>query len=230
MLVCIFIASHCLSFHLIFMNVQRSVWHFSFLPHPFSQWFSFIFVAFLITIIYRLTNIFHTHSHIWIMTLIWLYTFLLWLLYNFITLLHIGATNKEFNLNFRENKKKKTVLTWHSYMPWSLRCTNLICSVQVLVPGVCRMPNRSSFVYIWSPDDKMCQSRRRIQVIWFCFYGKFEETSVIVVKSNQNLFNSASRVFRCTYITYCSVPTSDRNIEKYNKLLFFFLEFQFHLN
>lgn len=58
--------------------------------------------------------------------------------------------------------------TWHSYMPWSRRWTNLICNVHVFEPGVCNMAKRSSFVYIWAPDDSMCQSLRLIQDIWFC--------------------------------------------------------------
>lgn len=60
------------------------------------------------------------------------------------------------------------LLTWHSYMPWSRRWTNFICNVHVLEPGVCNMANRSSFVYIWAPDDNICQSLRRIHDIWFC--------------------------------------------------------------
>lgn len=43
-------------------------------------------------------------------------------------------------------------------IPWSLRWTNFICSVQVFDPGVCNMAKRSSFVYIWAPDESMCQS------------------------------------------------------------------------
>lgn len=53
-------------------------------------------------------------------------------------------------------------------IPWSLRWTNFICSVQVFDPGVCNMAKRSSFVYIWAPDESMCQSLRRIHEIWFC--------------------------------------------------------------
>ena len=59
-------------------------------------------------------------------------------------------------------------LTWHSYIPWSLLWTNFIWHVHVFDPGVWRTANLSSFVYICAPDDKICQSRRLIQDIWFC--------------------------------------------------------------
>lgn len=115
-----------------------------------------------------------------ISNLIILYVFLLWLLqfyYLFYSVILCFFALKSsrttmmcnnINLIWNFSCEIKSVLTWHSYMPWSLRCTNFICSVQVLVPGVCKIPKRSSFVYIWSPEDRMCQSRRRIQVIWFC--------------------------------------------------------------
>lgn len=136
-----FLASHCLCLHLIVINVQRSVLYFSFLPHPFftttpnyqAHEFPFIFVAFLITIIYRLIprRFFFSHTHAWIMTLIRLYTFLLWWLqfyYTFYTFHETG--NNKFNLNFHKYKKNCTYLTLvHAMIP-ALHKFNLQC------PGV----------------------------------------------------------------------------------------------
>lgn len=78
----------------------------------------------------------------------------------------ISLATAKRNTNVYNNFGK--LLTWHSYMPWSRRWTNFICNVHVLEPGVCNMANRSSFVYIWAPDDNICQSLRRIHDIWFC--------------------------------------------------------------
>lgn len=82
----------------------------------------------------------------------------------------IITDNRDGEMRCAEQERQTDGLwpTWHSYIPWSLRCTNLICRVHVFEPGVCRITNRSSFVYICAPEDSMCQSRRRIQDIWFC--------------------------------------------------------------
>lgn len=63
--------------------------------------------------------------------------------------------------------------TWQSYVPWSLFWTNLICNVYMLCLGSYVATNRASFVYKLSPDDRMCQSRRRTHETWFC--EKLEE-------------------------------------------------------
>lgn len=89
-------------------------------------------------------------------------------------------------------------LTWHSYVPWSRRWTNLICSVHVFEPGVCNIANRSSFVYICAPEDRMCQSLRRIHEIWFC-----AKIKVMLNKIYELFINScADKLRRIKFLNY----------------------------
>lgn len=98
-----------------------------------------------------------------------------------------------------ENMHNKLMgLTWHSYVPWSRRWTNLICSVHVFEPGVCNIANRSSFVYICAPEDRMCQSLRRIHEIWFC-----AKIKVMLNKIYELFINScADKLRRIKFLNY----------------------------
>ena len=72
------------------------------------------------------------------------------------------------------------MVTWHTYTPWSRWLTNLMARVQSFSPGVCLTVNLSSWtcqpwylstdsdplptwVNVFGPVLRMCQSRRRIQ-------------------------------------------------------------------
>jgi len=59
-----------------------------------------------------------------------------------------------------------SVLTWHSYVPESLICGDVILSVHSSDPSECSDWKRWSFVYVSMPTVNMCRSRFLIHDTW----------------------------------------------------------------